>query len=247
MKISIITPVYNKQETICDAIESVLLQKHTDWEYIVIDGGSTDGTVEAIKSYGEKIGIVVSEQDRGIYDAMNKGIALAQGDIIGILNADDFYADSLVFKNIVNEFSSKDIDAVFGDLDYVSSRDISKIVRKWHSSDYIPGSFSKGWHPPHPTFFVKKDIYHRYGNFDESFHLSADFELMLRFFEVHHISTSYISHVLVKMRTGGASNRSIRRILEEHKYIHRAFKKHNIPVGLLYTPKRLFSKILQYY
>lgn len=203
MKISIITVVWNNVNTIKDAIESVLNQTYKNIEYIIIDGGSTDGTIEVIQSYGNKINKFVSERDEGIYDAMNKGIKLATGDVIGILNSDDFYKSNDVLETVAKEFMVKDIDCLYGDLEYVDQSNTSKVVRYWKSKPYRKGLFQKGWHPPHPTFFVKREIYHKYGMFNTNFKIAADYELMLRFLEKYQIKSSYIPKVLVSMRLGG--------------------------------------------
>ncbi len=245
MKVSIVTVVYNNEKTIRDAIDSIQSQSYKNIEHIIIDGKSTDGTIDIIKSYGSKIAKLVSEKDNGIYDAMNKGLSLATGNIVGILNSDDIYADKNVISRVVEEFTKTNVDSVFADLDYVDQYDISKIVRKWRSSEFVQGSFVKGWHPAHPTFFVKKELYKKYGTFDLDFQVSADFELMLRFLERNHISSSYIPHVLVKMRNGGESNANIKNILLGNKHIRDAFAKNNIKVSKFYTPRRLLSKIWQ--
>jgi glycosyltransferase involved in cell wall biosynthesis len=158
VKISIITVVYNNKDTIKDAIESVLNQTYKNIEYIIIDGGSTDGTIDIIKSYRDKIDKFISEKDNGIYDAMNKGLKLASGDIVGILNSDDIYFNENVILNVVAKFEESKTDSIYGDLYYVDENDLQKIQRYWKSSEFKEGSFAKGWHPPHPTFFVKKEV-----------------------------------------------------------------------------------------
>ena len=245
MRISIITVVWNNEKTIRDAIDSIAEQTHENIEHIIVDGKSTDGTIEIVKSYGSQVAQFISEKDKGIYDAMNKGLALATGDIIGILNSDDVYTNEHVIARVAQEFKNNNTDSVFADLDYVDQNDLSKVVRKWRSSKFVPGSFAKGWHPAHPTFFVKKEVYEKYGTFDLSFQVSADFELMLRLLEKHQISSSYIPEVLVKMRNGGESNGAIKNILLGNKNIRRAFVKNGINVSKLYTPKRLASKVWQ--
>lgn len=247
MKVSIITVVYNNKDTIKDAIESVLNQTYKNIEYIIVDGASTDGTAEIIKSYGNKIDKFISEPDNGIYDAMNKGIALATGDVVGMLNSDDFYVDEFVIEKVVKVFEEKKVDSVYGDLVYVDSNDMNKVIRFWKSRAYRKGLFNQGWHPAHPTFFVKKEIYDKYGTFDLDFKIAADYELMLRFLERYKISCSYISEVLVKMRVGGKSNQSIKNILKANLECYRAWKVNGLkinPVKLLLKP---LSKILQYF
>ena len=247
LKISIITVVWNNQKTIKDAINSVLNQTYKDIEYIIVDGGSTDGTVDIVKSYGDKITKFISKPDKGLYDAMNKGIIeLSTGEIVGILNSDDIYYDNKVIEKVVNQFKEKKVDSVYGDLYYVKENNLNKVIRYWKSSVFIQGSFSKGWHPPHPTFFVKKEIYQQYGLFDLNMKVSADFELMLRFLEKYKISTVYIPSVFIRMRTGGESNRSIKNIITGNKSILKAFDKNGIKVNkFMYLFYRFVPKIIQ--
>ena len=246
LKISIITVVWNNATTIKDAIDSVLSQTYENIQYIVVDGASSDGTVEIVQSYGNKITKFVSEKDNGLYDAMNKGISLATGDIVGVLNSDDVYFDKYVIENVLKRFEENDVDSVYGDLYYVEENDLNKVVRYWKSSDFKEGSFAKGWHPPHPTFFVKREVYEKYGLFDLEMKVSADFELMIRFLEKYKISTIYLPKVLVRMRTGGESNRSIKNIIAGNKSILRAFDKNGIKVNkLMYVFYRFVPKIIQ--
>ena len=205
LKISIITVVLNNKETIQDAISSVLDQTYKDIEYIIIDGASTDGSIETIKSYGDKITKFVSEPDKGLYDAMNKGIKLATGDVIGILNSDDFYIDEFVIERVVREFEKKQVDSVYADLVYVNPENLDKIVRYYDSSHFNPQRFAYGWMPAHPTFFVKRKAYEKYGVFRTDLKIAADFDILVRFLYIHKISYSYIKEILVKMRTGGVS------------------------------------------
>lgn len=209
MKVTIITVVLNNRECIAGAIESVLCQDYPNIEYIVIDGCSTDGSLEIIKRYEDKISKIISEPDRGIYDALNKGILLANGEVIGFLHADDFFSDSKVISKIVALFDAN-TDAVYGDLEYVQSTDTNKVFRKWRSGLYHKKSFLYGWMPPHPTFYVRSEMYKKFGLFDLQFRSAADYEIMLRFIYKHHIRLKYLPEVLVKMRIGGQSNRSIK-------------------------------------
>jgi glycosyltransferase involved in cell wall biosynthesis len=204
-KVSIITVVWNNKETIKDAIDSVLKQTYKNIEYIIIDGASTDGTVEVVQSYGEKISKFVSEPDRGLYDAMNKGIALATGDVVGILNSDDFYIDEYVIEKVVREFEEKQVDSVYADLVYVKPENIEKVVRYYDSSHFTPEKFAYGWMPAHPTFFVRRWVYEKYGVFRTDLKIGADFDILARFLYTHKISYSYMKEVLVKMRIGGVS------------------------------------------
>lgn len=215
MKISIITIVHEGEEHINDAIISVITQSYSNYEYIIIDNDSKDKTLDIIQQYHPQIHKVLSEPDKGIYDALNKGIAMATGDVIGFLHSDDFYAGTEVIQTIADAFD-ENTDAVYADLDYVSRIDKHKIIRRWRSGEYTERSFYRGWMPPHPTFFVRKCIYERYGGYQTKLRSAADYELMLRFILKHKISLKYIPKVLVKMRTGGQSNRSLRNRIKAH-------------------------------
>lgn len=214
MKVSIITVVFNHKDTIRDAIDSVLKQTYKNIEYIIVDGASTDGTIEIIQSYGDKIAEFVSEPDKGLYDAMNKGINLATGDIVGILNSDDFYIDEYVIEKVVKEFEEKDVDSVFANLAYVKPSNLEKVVRHYDSSYFNPSRFAYGWMPAHPTFFVKKWAYEKYGVYRTDLKISADFDILIRFLYIHKITYSHIQDVLVKMRTGGISSSGIKSTLQ---------------------------------
>lgn len=203
--VSIITVSHNAVRTIDQAINSVLNQSYRDIEYIVIDGGSTDGTVDLVKSHGDRIAKFISEPDKGIYDAMNKGLKLASGDIVGMLNSDDIYMDENVIKNVVDKIMKDKVDSCYGDLVYVDREDTNKIIRYWKSGAYDKKKFKHGWMPPHPAFFTRRQIFEQYGLFDTDFPIAADYELVLRFLYSHDVSTAYIPKVLVKMRTGGSS------------------------------------------
>lgn len=204
-KISIITVVWNNATTIKDAIDSVLGQTYENIEYIIIDGASTDGTVEIVKSYGDKISNFVSEKDNGLYDAMNKGIGLATGDIVGILNSDDFYIDNQVIEKIVNEFEKSKVDSIFADLVFVKPENLDKVVRYYHSNKCMPEKFQYALYPAHPTFFVKRWVYDQFGVFKTDYKIGADFDLMARFLYTHKINYSYIKEPIIKMRIGGVS------------------------------------------
>ena len=210
LKISIITVAYNAESSIEDTINSVLRQSYTDIEYIIVDGKSSDNTLEICNKYADHISKIVSEEDTGIYDAMNKGIALAQGDIVGILNADDFYVDDFVIQNVVDKFENESIDAVYADLVYVNGQETSKVTRTWISGLYKEGLFLKGWMPPHPTFFVKLSCYKEYGDYSLDLKTVADYELMLRMIHKHKIKLGYLNKIIVKMRVGGVSNASLK-------------------------------------
>lgn len=209
MKFSIITITYNSAETLEDTLRSVTEQNYPDIEYIVVDGGSTDGTLDIIHNYRDKIHRFVSEKDNGLYDALNKGIRMATGDVIGLLHSDDFYLDNNVIGDYAALFAKQSPDAAYSDLYYVDKDNTEKIVRKWKSGAYRSGSFVNGWMPPHPTFFVKREVYERYGSFDPEFQTSADYELMLRLIHRHQIRLAYLPRYTVKMRMGGKSNKSV--------------------------------------
>lgn len=205
MKLTIITATYNSSSTLRDTIESVLAQTYKDIEYIIVDGASKDNTLEIAREYEPQFEgkmRIISEPDKGIYDAMNKGIAAATGDVVGILNSDDFYIDNGVLEDIINSFDDT-LDAVYGNLYIVDPNDLNRCIRDRKSSPYK--SFRTGWHPPHPTFFVRKEIYDKYGCFNIELKIAADYDLMARFIEVYKISTLYINRYIVKMRAGGAS------------------------------------------
>jgi len=204
-KISIITVVRNNKKTIKDAIDSVLGQTYVNIEYIIVDGASSDGTLEIVQSYGDKISKFISEKDNGIYDAMNKGLKLATGDIVGILNSDDFYMRDDVIEKVVRVFTQKNVESVFADLVYVKPDNLDKIVRYYDSSKCLPKNFKKAMYPAHPTFFVKRGIYEKYGYFKIDYKIAADFDLMARFLYTHKISYAYLPEPIIKMRIGGAS------------------------------------------
>ena len=246
MKISIITVVWNNEKTIKNAIDSVLSQTYKNIEYIVVDGSSTDGTVKIVQSYGDKISKFLSEKDKGIYDAMNKGIRLATGDIVGILNSDDFYKSNDILEIVVNEFINKDIDCLYGDLEYVDSKDTSKVLRYWKSKVYKDRLFENGWHPAHPTFFIKREYYKKYGVFNLDFKIAADYEIMLRFLKKYQLKSSYINKTFVKMRVGGESNRSIRNIVKANLESYRAWEINGLNINPIIFLLKPLSKILQF-
>ncbi|MCX6702720.1 MAG: glycosyltransferase family 2 protein [Candidatus Wolfebacteria bacterium] len=247
LKVSITTTVFNNRKYIASAIESVLSQTYPDIEYIVKDAGSTDGTVDIVKKYLDKISKFVSEKDRGIYDGMNQAIRLATGDIIGNLNSDDFYADKDVIKKVVEKMEETGADVCWGDLVYVDRDNPSKITRFWKSSEYSPKKFRRGWMPPHPTFFVRRKIYEKYGLFNTSLKISADYELMLRLLEKHKVKSCYIPGILVKMRQGGKSNRNILRQVQHHIEDYKAWKLNGFRVNPISIILKPLSKISQYF
>lgn len=243
MKISIITATFNSGETLKDTFDSILSQTHQDFEVLVIDGKSKDDTRKIVDEYEAAFGDRLQwhcGKDHGLYDAMNKGIALATGDVIGILNSDDFYASPDCLSEIVKAMA--DVDAVYGDLDFVSHDDSSKIVRRWRGSQHTPGAFFRGWHPAHPTFYARRECFEKFGGFDTDFDVSADFELMLRFIEKEQIPTRYLPKTIVKMRMGGESTGSLRKIIQGNKNVLKAFEKNGFKVPPFYLIRRLAPK-----
>ncbi|MFZ5998462.1 MAG: glycosyltransferase family 2 protein [Nitrospirota bacterium] len=247
MKVSIITAVFNNKACIEDCIKSVSGQTYKDIEYIIIDGESTDGTVDIIKEHGNGISKWISKPDKGIYDALNKGLRLATGDIVGFLHADDLYADKRVIERVVSEMTKHNVDSCYGDLLYVDKHDIEKIIRFWKSCNYASNLFYRGWMPPHPSFFVKKKIYDNYGYFNTGFRIAADYELMLRFLVKHKITTHYIPEVLIKMRVGGASNRSLKNIVIKTAEDYKAWKINNLDRKFYTIPFKNISKLPQFF
>jgi len=246
MKFSLVTATYNSAATIANCIESVNRQTHADVEHIIIDGASKDNTLEVIQSMPNLVTTIVSEPDKGIYDAMNKGIALATGDVVGILNSDDLLCDPEAIEKVVRIFEANpSLDAVYADLYYVDQQDTNKIVRRWTTGEKKP--FSKGWHPAHPTLYLKKSVYDRFGLFNLDLRLAADFEIMLRFIEKHHIKLHYLPERLVKMRLGGATNKSLGNIYKQNLECLKAFHVNNLPVNpVLYPFYRIVPKLFQY-
>lgn len=246
MKISIITIAYNSAETIEATIQSVISQDYTDVEYIIIDGASKDATMDVVDRYRDQIAVVVSEPDQGIYDAMNKGVARATGEIVGILNSDDFYADNTVLSNVVARFNESGAEAVYADLVYVERDNSDKVVRYWKSKPYKPGMFRKGWMPAHPTFFLKNECYRTHGTYSTELRSAADYELMLRMLEKHKISAVHLPRVLTKMRVGGQSNVSLKNRIRANKEDRRAWKMNGLtPAWYTLTVKPL-SKLSQF-
>lgn len=228
MQVSIITATYNSAHGIEQCIKSVFEQTYKNIEYIVIDNCSKDGTLDIVKNYSEEISRIISEPDKGIFDALNKGIQIASGDIIGFLHADDFYADNTVIEKVVEKFVASESDSVYGDLQYVAKNNVNKVIRNWKAGEFTQKKLLHGWMPPHPTFFVKRDVYRKHGLFNLNYKIASDYELMLRFLGKYNISTSYLDMVLVKMRTGGTSNRNIKNIIKKSTEDLRAMKENNI-------------------
>jgi glycosyltransferase involved in cell wall biosynthesis len=245
LKISLITVVYNAETTIRRCIESVISQNFKNIEYIIIDACSTDETKQIINQYSNCISIFRSEPDNGIYDAMNKGIKLAHGEVVGTLNADDFFADNGVLDAIANAFITQDSDIVYGDLDYVNTG--GEVIRKWRSDKYTHGMFNWGWMPPHPTFYCKASVFNKLGIYKAEYGTAADYELMLRFMHTHKVNSFHLNKVIVKMTIGGISNRSYRNRLKALFNDSKAMRNHNILFPLLTLICKPLRKLLQFF
>lgn len=224
MKISVITVTYNSAATIEHTIRSVAEQTYPGKEHIIVDGGSTDGTLEIIEKFRIHISKLVSEKDEGLYDAVNKGIRLADGEVIAILHSDDFFAGPSVLADYAAEFTRHGCDAVYADLEYVRRDNTDQVVRRWKSGPFNRDSFLLGWMPPHPTFFARQTLYAQFGLFNTSLRSAADYELMLRFLYRHGITPGYLPKVTIKMRTGGTSNATLRNRIRANKEDRRAWK-----------------------
>lgn len=247
MKVSIITIAYNSEETIEDTIQSVVGQDYADIEYIIVDGKSSDGTLEIISKYKNQIAKIHSDKDQGIYDAMNKGVELATGDIVGILNSDDIYANSQVISSIVAKFREGQADAIYADLVYVDRENTDKITRTWISGDYKEGAFDKGWMPPHPTFFLKKSVYNQYGTYTLKLKSAADYELMLRMVHKYKIKLGYLNQVITKMRVGGMSNVSLKNRIKANKEDREAWRMNDLQPKPFTLIRKPLSKLTQFF
>ncbi len=247
LKISIITVCYNSAETIETTIQSVTNQDYNNIEYIIIDGKSTDDTLKIIEKHKTQISKILSEKDEGIYFAINKGIALATGDIIAILHADDFYTTNQIISTIVNTFEKNQVDTVYGDLQYVERNDTLKVIRNWKAGEYKQGLFLKGWMPPHPSFFVRKNCYDNYGTFNTTLKSAADYEMMLRLLEKERCTTAYIPHVLVKMRVGGKSNVTLMNRLKANREDKKAWLMNGLKPGMFTFILKPLSKAGQFF
>jgi glycosyltransferase involved in cell wall biosynthesis len=245
--VSIVTVCHNNVQTISDSIKSVLSQTYNKIEYIIVDGSSSDGTVDLINSYGARISNFISEPDLGIYDAINKGIRLATGDIVGILNSDDFLNDISVVEKIVETFIKYSVDAVFGDAQFVDPENISKIVRYYSSKHFNPGKFKYGFMPAHPTFYVKRELFNKFGYYKVDYKIAADFELLIRFIYINRIDYRYIESSFLSMRLGGVSNKSILNRYTLNKEIMRACKENGIQTNYVFIYSKYFIKMFEYF
>ena len=248
MKVSLITATYNSEISIKTCLDSIVSQDCSDLEYLFIDGGSTDNTLSIIKKYRQNNPFIkmVSEKDYGIYDALNKGISAASGDIIGFVHSDDFLASSDIINDIVSMMKTESLDGVYGNLQYVNKNNTQKVIRNWISCDFKFSLLKNGWMPPHPTLFLKKEVYQKHGLFDVSYRISADYDFMLRIFKDSELKFGYLPKVITKMRVGGASNRSLKNIIKKSKEDYRAIKSNNIGDFLTLIRKNT-SKLKQFF
>jgi glycosyltransferase involved in cell wall biosynthesis len=246
LRITIITVSFNSAATIADTLASVAAQHYPSVEHIVVDGASTDGTQDIVSRHSGRIARFVSEPDRGVYDAMNKGIALATGDVVAFLNSDDVYANPDVLDRVAQTMADPDLDACYADLVYVDNLHDERIVRDWRSKDHTPGLCLTGWMPAHPTFFARREVYRRFGGFDLEFRLQADYELMLRLFEKHGIRSRHLPERWVRMRTGGMSNSSWRNVARGNIEAYRACRKNGYPVTPFFIVRKIASRLPQF-
>jgi glycosyltransferase involved in cell wall biosynthesis len=244
-KISIITTTYNSAKTIRDTLNCIRQQNYPLIEHIIVDGNSIDDTLKIVAEFSH-ISKIVSEKDNGIYEAMNKGISLATGDVIGILNSDDIYSSDSIITTIANEFEDENTDAVYADLQYVKHNNFNRIVRTWKTGKLNRKSFYYGWMPPHPTFFVRKKIYDKVGMFNTSLRSAADYEMMLRILLKYEVPSKYIPQVIVKMRSGGISNSSIRNRIKANREDRLAWKLNGLKPYFFTLYAKPIRKIVQY-
>jgi glycosyltransferase involved in cell wall biosynthesis len=228
--ISVVTATWNCAQTLPDCLDSVARQSHQNIEHVIIDGASTDGTVDIINKHIKQVSVFKSERDKGIYDALNKGIQLTTGDVIGFLHADDCYASHDVLSKIANAFEDPSICAVYGNLEYVNQQDTSKVIRRWQSKPFKSGDLAWGWMPAHPTLYVRRDWYSRIGGFDISYRIAADYLSILKLFTQPDFKTTYIPDIMVRMRIGGTSNKSLQAIINKSKEDWRALRSCNFSV-----------------
>ena len=225
---SIVTAVWNRAATIGPAAGSLTGQSCQDYEHVVQDAGSTDGTLAALAAHADPRMKLVSVPDLGIYDGLNRALARCSGQIIGLLHSDDFYAHPRVLEHVANRFAQSDADAVYGDLDYVAAADPARIVRRWRAGAFTAAALRRGWMPPHPALFINRSVIEQWGNYDTSYRIAADYDAVLRYFGTGQINAAYLPEVLVKMRLGGASNRSLARIIQKSCEDHRALRSNRV-------------------
>ncbi len=247
MKVTLITATYNSEKYLEDCIVSVINQKFKNIEHIIIDGKSRDGTVAIIKKYESHIAKWISETDKGMYDAINKGMEMATGDVIGILNSDDMLDSDEVMDWVVNAFEEMKVDSIYGDLEYVDPTDTNKIHRIWKGKEYKRSLFKVGWMPAHPTFYFKRELFKKYGGYENHYYSAADYEFMARYLYKYRISSYYLPKLIVKMRSGGQSNSSFRQRFRANRRDYLAMKKNSIPFAFIVSILKPLGKVHQYY
>jgi glycosyltransferase len=246
MKISIITVVFNNKNKISIAIDSVVKQTNADIEYIVVDGGSSDDTPAVVNSYGTKVSKFICEPDKGIYDAINKGILISTGEVVGLLHSDDIFGNEQIVSMITEVFDNTGADGVYGDLLYVNKENLNKVIRHWKSGPFKTSMLKRGWMPPHPTLFLKRKIFDNYGLYDTGFKISSDYDFMLRIMSRPELKFEYLPQIITRMRVGGASNRSLKNIIRKSKEDLQALRKNNAGGWSVLLMKN-FSKIGQFF
>lgn len=244
MKVTLITVAYNSAKTIRKTLESIASQDYPDIEHIVIDGASKDNTVEIVKEF-KNVHRLISEPDKGMWDGLNKGLAIAEGEIIGMLNSDDVYADDTIISQVVAAFKKYQVDTVYGDIQFVSNKEPDKVVRYYSSKKFHPGRFRYGYMPAHPSFFVKRGVYEKYGHFKPDYKIAADYDLMIRFLKVHQVSYKYLDLMMVNMLIGGMSNDSLKSIYILNKEIVRTCRENGIYTNLFIVSLKYFRKVFE--
>ncbi|RXJ84869.1 glycosyltransferase family 2 protein [Arcobacter sp. CECT 8985] len=245
MKVSIVTVVFNAEKTIRDTIESVLNQTYNNIEYIIIDGKSTDNTMKIVNEYKNKIDKIVCENDDGLYSAINKGITIATGDVIGFIHSDDFYLNTSVIQKVVDEFENKNVDSIFADLLFIKNNNTKRALRYYSAKKFTPKKLKYGFMPPHPTFFVKKEIYKKYGKYKTDYKIAADYEMFVRLLYINKITYSYINLPLIKMRVGGISSGGIKTKITCNIEVIRAIKSNGIKTNHFVILKKYPIKIME--
>lgn len=244
MKVTLITVAYNSAKTIRKTLESIASQDYPDIEHIVIDGASKDNTVDIVKEF-EHVHRLVSEPDKGMWDGLNKGLAIAEGDIIGMLNSDDVYAENTIISQVVAAFDKHKVETIYGDIQFVSNKEPGKVVRYYSSKKFHPGRFRYGYMPAHPSFFVKRAVYEKYGHFKPDYKIAADYDLMIRFLKVHQVSYQYLDLMMVNMLIGGMSNDSLKSVYILNKEIVRTCRENGIYTNLFIVSLKYFRKVFE--
>ncbi len=245
-KVTIITVTYNSAAYLQDCINSVRSQNYPNIEYIIVDGKSSDGTMGIVRKNNEAVDYWISETDKGMYDAINKGMAVATGDIIGILNSDDVLDNENVITTIVNCFEKQGVDSIYGDLEFVDRNDVNKVMRIWKGQPFKRSRFRYGWMPAHPTFYIKRSLVEKYGAYENHYYSAADYEFMSRYLYLNSVSSYYIPELLVRMRMGGQSNVNIKQRLRANRRDYLAMKKNKIPFAFFVSILKPLIKVHQF-